>query len=74
MADMLIRDVPDDVIAVLDAHARHLGLSLTEYVRRRLAQDAAVSGSCVRAGHLAQFVDSFRDLADQDVMSRAWEC
>jgi predicted nucleic acid-binding protein len=40
MTDMLIRDVPDDVIAALEAHARRLGLSRTEYVRRRLAQDA----------------------------------
>jgi hypothetical protein len=45
MTDMLIRDVPDDVIAAPEAHARRLGPSHTEYVRRRLAQDAAVSGS-----------------------------
>ena len=42
---MLIRDVPDDVIAALEAHARRLGLSRSEYVRRRLAQDAAVNAS-----------------------------
>ncbi len=47
MTDMLIRDVPDDVIAALEAHARRLGLSRSEYVRRRLAQDAAVSDSPV---------------------------
>jgi Ribbon-helix-helix protein, copG family len=35
--DVLIRDVPDDVIAALDAHAGRLGLSRSEYVRRRLA-------------------------------------
>ena len=34
MADMLIRDVPDDVIAALDAHAARLGLSRSEYVHR----------------------------------------
>ena len=47
MTDMLIRDVPDDVIAALDAHAGRLGLSRSEYVRRRLAQDAAVPGAPV---------------------------
>jgi plasmid stability protein len=73
MTDMLIRDVPDDVIAALEAHARRLGLSRTEYIRRRLAQDAAVSGSPVRTQDLARFADSFRDLADPDVMSRAWQ-
>ena len=31
MTDMLIRDVPDDVITALDAHARRLGLSRSEY-------------------------------------------
>src|ERR1700746_3936421 len=45
MTDMLIRDVPDDVIAAVDAHARRLGLSRTEYVRRRLAQGATASRS-----------------------------
>ncbi len=73
MTDMLIRDVPDDVIAALEARARRLGLSRTEYVRRRLAQDAAVSDSPVSAGDLRQFADAFGDLGDPDVMSRAWQ-
>ena len=73
MTDMLIRDVPDDVIAGLEAHARRLGLSRTEYVRRRLAQDAAVSGSPVSTGDLTRFAETFSDLADPDVMSQAWQ-
>jgi plasmid stability protein len=73
MTDMLIRDVPDDVIAALEARARRLGLSRTEYVRRRLAQDAAVSDSPVSAGDLRRFADAFGDLADPDVMSQAWQ-
>jgi plasmid stability protein len=73
MTDMLIRDVPDDVIAALEAHARRLGLSRTEYVRRRLAQDAGLSGSSVSAADLARFADKFGDLADPDVMSQAWQ-
>ena len=73
MTDMLIRDVPDDVIAALDAHARRLGLSRSEYVRRRLAQDAATAGSPVSAEDLARFADVFGDLADPDVMSQAWK-
>ena len=72
LTDMLIRDVPDDVIAALEAHARRLGLSRTEYIRRRLAQDAAVSGSPVSPGDLVRFADRFSDLADPDVMSQAW--
>ena len=73
MTDMLIRDVPDDVIAALDARAGRLGLSRSEYVRRRLAQDAALAGSPVSVVDLARFADVFADLADPDVMSRAWQ-
>ncbi len=72
MTDMLIRDVPEDVVAALDARAGRLGLSRSEYVRRRLAQDAAVPGSPVSTGDLARFAEVFSDLADPDVMSRAW--
>jgi hypothetical protein len=70
---MLIRDVPDDVIAALESYARRLGLSRSEYVRRRLAQDAAVSDSPVSAGDLARFGETFSDLADPDVMPQAWQ-
>jgi hypothetical protein len=73
MTDMLIRDVPDDVAAAVDAHAARLGLSRSEYVRRRLAQDAAVPGSAVTVQDLARFADAFGDLSDPDVMSQAWE-
>ena len=73
MTDVLIRDVPDDVIAAVDARASRLGLSRSEYVRRRLAQDAASTGAMVTAKDLARFADLFADLADPDVMARAWQ-
>ena len=72
MTDMLIRDVPDDVIAAVDAHARRLGLSRTEYVRRRLTQDASVQGSAVGVQDLQRFTETFADLADPEVMAQAW--
>ena len=72
MTDILIRDVPEDVVAAVDAHAGRLGLSRSEYVRRRLAQDAARLGSPVSVEDLARFADVFGDLADPDVMSQAW--
>jgi hypothetical protein len=73
MTDVLIRDVPDDVIAAVDARAGRLGLSRSEYVRRRLAQDAVAAGSPVSTRDLARFAEVFGDLADPDVMSRAWQ-
>ena len=72
MTDMLIRDVPDEVIAAVDARASRLGLSRSEYVRRRLAQDAATTGAAVSVQDLARFTDLFSDLDDPEVMSRAW--
>lgn len=73
MTDVLIRDVPDDVIAAVDARAGRLGLSRSEYVRRRLAQDAVAAESPVSTRDLARFAEVFGDLGDPDVMSRAWQ-
>lgn len=72
MTDMLIRDVPDDVVAAVDARASRMGLSRSEYVRRRLAQDAATIGAAVSVQDLARFADLFGDLDDPEVMSQAW--
>jgi hypothetical protein len=73
MSDVLIRDVPDDVIVALDSHASRLGLSRTEYVRRRLAQDAAATRGPVSTGDLERFASTFGDLSDPEVMRQAWQ-
>jgi hypothetical protein len=70
--DILIRDLPDEVIAAVDALASRLGLSRSEYVRRRLAQDAATAGTIVSTQDLERFAELFGDLDDPSVMSRAW--
>jgi plasmid stability protein len=72
MTDMLIRDVPDEVVAAVDARASRLGLSRSEYVRRRLAQDAVSAGAAVTTQDLARFAEVFCDLDDPNVMSQAW--
>jgi len=71
MSNLLIRDVPDDVVAAIDANARRLGVSRTEYVRRALARERRPSGS-VGVGDLAAFGDRFGDLADDEVIEQAW--
>ena len=73
MPDMPVSYVPYDVIAALETHARRLGLTRSEYVRRRLAADAGVSDPPVRAAGLTRFAETFNDLADPDVMSQAWQ-
>ncbi len=73
MTDVLVRDVPDDVIAALDARASHLGLSRSEFLRRRLAQEAAAGAQPVTVEHLTSFAETFADLADAEIMKGAWK-
>lgn len=72
MADVLIRDVPETVLAGVDAHAARLGLSRVEYIRRRLASDAASSSTSVSVDDLRSFAERFTDLADVEIMGEAW--
>ncbi len=72
VTDVLVRDVPEDVVAALDLRASRLGLSRSEYLRRRLAQEASVSPQPVSAEHLKAFAETFADLADTEIMKGAW--
>ena len=40
MTDILIRDVPDEVLAAIDAKAKRVGLSRTQYLRRALERES----------------------------------
>jgi plasmid stability protein len=73
VSDILIRDIPDDVLSAIDSRAAKLGISRSEYVRRRLAQDAVVAGATVSVADLRAFNRDFADLADADMMIKAWE-
>jgi Ribbon-helix-helix protein, copG family len=70
--DLLIRDVPAEDVARIDAHAARLGLSRTEYLRRRLHQDAARPATPVTVADLRAFGARFGDLGDPEVMRQAW--
>lgn len=73
MSDVLVRDLPEAVIAALDASAARLGLSRNEYVRRCLTQEAGRSGGPVTVKDLERFADLFDDLGDADIMGQAWQ-
>ena len=73
MSDVLIRDVPDEVLTAIDARAAKLGISRVEYVRRRLAQDAAVAPVLVTVADLQHLGMTFADLADPEVMAGSWD-
>ncbi len=72
MTDILIRGVPEDVIAAIDIKAQRVGLSRNEYLRRALARERSTHSTEVSVGHLAAFAETFADLDDPDVMIRAW--
>ncbi len=72
MSDILIRDVPDGVVAVIDARAAALGLSRNEFLRRRLTQEARRDARSVTADDLRTFGALLSDLSDSEVMARAW--
>jgi plasmid stability protein len=73
VTDVLVRDVPDNVVAALEARAARLGLSRSEFLRRRFAQEATAHVGRVSGDDLAAFAATFADLADPDVMRGAWE-
>ena len=72
MSDILIRDVPDDVLAAIDAKAHSAGLSRTEYLRRTLARERSETLIDITTDDLAAFAETFADLGDDSVMGRAW--
>ncbi|MDP9240185.1 MAG: antitoxin [Actinomycetota bacterium] len=73
MADVLIRGISDDVLAAIDASAVRLGLSRSEYLRRRLAQDVAFPTITVEVADFQHFSKTFADLGDAGVMAGAWD-
>ena len=68
MADLLIRDVPAELVAALDAKAVSLGLSRVEFLRRTISREVAISTESVTEQHLAALVELLPDLADEEVM------
>lgn len=72
MADILIPDVPDDVVAAIDLNAQRLGLSRSAYLRRVLDRERNAQSGEVSTADLAGFAAEFADLDDPDVMRGAW--
>jgi hypothetical protein len=72
VADILIRDLPDEVLAAIDANARRAGLSRTEYIRRALSREGIAGDPAVRVEDLRDFARTYADLGDPDVMRTAW--
>jgi hypothetical protein len=72
MTDILIRDVPDEVLAAIDAKAKRVGLSRTAYLRRALERERVQDSGPVTVDQLERVAKLVADLDDPDVMSDAW--
>lgn len=88
MADVLIPDIPDEVLAVIDANAAFHGVSRTEYLHRLLAQQRDVRPPAARAPEstaaadectseeilegLRRIAEMCADARDPEIMARAW--
>ncbi len=72
MTDILIRDVPDDVLAAIDAKAKRVGLSRSAYLRRALERERGLDAEAVTVDQLERLARLAQDLDDPTVMSRAW--
>lgn len=72
MPDILIRDVPAEVLAAIDANAERLGLSRTEFLRREISQVAARRAQRCTVEDLRRTAEVFADLDDPELMRQAW--
>lgn len=72
MVDILIRGVPDDLVVEIDAKAERLGLSRAEYLRRVLARERTRGTGKVTMADLERAAERCADLADPEVMAKAW--
>ena len=72
MTDILIRDVPDEVLAAIDAKAKRVGLSRTGYLRRALERERVQDAGPLTVDQLKRVAKLAADLDDPDVMSDAW--
>lgn len=68
MADILIPDVPEDVIAAIDLKAQRLGLSRADYLLRVLTRERVLRPVEVNVADLTSLAETFADLDDPKVI------
>ena len=72
MADLLIRDVPVELVLALDAKATSLGLSRVEFLRRTISREVAMTTESVTEQHLEALSQLLPDLGNEEIMRGAW--
>jgi hypothetical protein len=69
---IVIRNVPDEVLAAIDRRAHRLGLSRSAYLRRLLERERLVARGPTTVDDLGSAAKLAMDLDDVDVISDAW--
>ncbi len=78
MADMLIPNVPDDVVAAVDANADRAGLSRADYIHRVLLRERDRARAVETPGPedplecFRRLAETFADARDPEIMAGAW--
>ncbi len=72
MTDILIRDVPEDLIELIERNSRRMGISRSEYLRRTLARERSTEIEPTTATDFERVSERFAGLVDDDLMRRAW--
>ena len=72
MTDILIRGVPENVVAEIDVKAASAGLPRAEYLRRALLREQGDSSKEVTVESLARIAQMCSDLGRPAVMAGAW--
>ncbi|WP_454293942.1 type II toxin-antitoxin system VapB family antitoxin [Salana multivorans] len=72
MANVLIRNIDDAVIAQIDADALRLGLSRNEYLRRALESLGHEHARRETREYFEWIAETFAELRDKNVRLQAW--
>lgn len=72
MADVLIRDIPPEDLARIDAQAAKLRISRAEFIRRRLLQEARRATEPASRQDFQELTGLCQDLLGEDFDRRMW--
>jgi hypothetical protein len=73
VTDIVIEDVPDNVLKAIDAKAARLGISRNELLLRQVTEIAEPGFPSLTVEDLRAFSEAFADLSDPEIMRKAWE-
>jgi Ribbon-helix-helix protein, copG family len=68
----VIRDVPEDLVDLIDRYARRMGISRSEYLRRSLERERPIEMAPTTNADFERIGDRFAALSDDELMRRAW--